>query len=39
MPKIEEFCHFYMVYRRDAEPAEFFIKRIFLCALCASAVS
>ena len=29
MPKIEEFCHFYMVYRRDAEPAEVFYKENF----------
>ena len=24
-----EFCHFYMVYRRDAEHAEFYIKKKF----------
>ena len=38
MPKIEEFCpsrasgsndHFYIVYRRDAEPAEIFYKENF----------
>jgi len=29
MPKIEEFFHFYMVYRRDAEPAEVFYKENF----------
>jgi len=29
MPKIEEFCHFYMVYRRAAEPAEIFYKEKF----------
>ena len=39
MPKIEEFCHFYMVHRRDAEPTEVFIEKFFLCALCVSAVS
>ena len=26
MPKIKEFCYFYMVYRRDAESAEIFYK-------------
>ena len=26
MPKIDEFCPFYMVYRRDAETAEIFYK-------------
>ena len=29
MPKIEEFCHFYMFHRRDAEPAEVFYKENF----------
>ena len=29
MPKIEGFCHFYMVYRKDAEPAEVFYKENF----------
>ena len=29
MPKIEEFCHFYMFHRKDAEPAEVFYKEIF----------
>ena len=29
MPKIAEFCHLYIVYRRDAEPAEVFYKEIF----------
>jgi hypothetical protein len=39
MPKIEEFCPFYLVHRRDAEAAEVFIKKFFLCVLCVSAVS
>jgi hypothetical protein len=29
MSKIEEFCHFCMVHRRDAEPAEVFYKENF----------
>jgi hypothetical protein len=39
MPKIEEFCPFYLVHRKDAEPAEVFIKKFSLCPLCVSAVS
>jgi hypothetical protein len=39
MPKIEEFCPFYLDHRRDAEPAEVFIKKFSLCALCVSAVN
>ena len=39
MTKVKEFCHFYVVHRRDAEPAEVFIKKLSLCALCVSAVS
>jgi len=39
MPKIEEFCHIYLLHRRDAESAEVFIKKFSLCALCVSAVS
>ena len=29
MTKIEEFCHFYIIYRRDAELAEIFYKENF----------
>jgi hypothetical protein len=28
MPKIAEFCHLYINYRRDAKPAEVFYKGI-----------
>jgi len=29
MPKVEEFCHFYTIYRRDAERAKFFYLKNF----------
>jgi hypothetical protein len=28
-----------IAHRRDAEPAEVFVKKFFLCALCVSAVN
>jgi hypothetical protein len=39
MPKMDEFCLFYLLHREDAELAEVFIKKLSLCALCVSAVS
>ena len=29
VPKVKEFCHFYLVHRRGAESAEVFYKEIF----------
>ena len=34
VPKVKELCQFYLLYRSDAEGAEFFIKKFSLCALC-----
>ena len=39
MPKIEEFCLFICFTAEAQSPQRFFIKRIFLCVLCVSAVS
>jgi hypothetical protein len=38
VPKVKEFCHFYIVTAETQSPQRSFIKKFSLCALCVSAV-